>query len=220
MPEDSFAIISNSDSFTKKELFKLSDAGASTSKVISKPQHKPLSQQSQKQKTVLKKKDDPEIIEMDIDEDNFEFSLVGHEILYQVLCQPVLVKLGTMDENTKFIKFSFSHQMMKRAKGSGYELLKDSSKVFWRNDTPYAFCNLCPEIENHVKYKPLKAKIVDTFGAGQALGNYKALNRTDEEQRYLSTKVQVDIVVTRAGDEGIKKVSKDIAKDFDLNLMT
>ena len=42
-----------------------------------------------------------------------------------------------------------------------------------------------------VEYKPLKAKIVDTLRAGQTLGTYMALNRTDEDQRYLSTKVQV-----------------------------
>ena len=198
LPEDSFTIY-NSNTFSKRELFKLSDGGASTSKVGSTPQKKKTTQQ--------KKNQDPEIIEMDVDEDNFEFSPVGQEILYQVLCQPILVKLGTMDENTKFIKFSLSPQMTKRAKGSGYELLRDSSRVFWRNDTPYAFCNLCPEIDNEVKYKALKAKIVDTLGAGQALGTYKVLNRTDEEQRYLSTKVQVDIVVTRAGNEGMGKVS-------------
>ena len=34
-----------------------------------------------------------------------------------------------------------------------------------------------------------------------------ALNRTDEDQRYLSTKVQVDIVVNRAGNEGMGKVN-------------
>ena len=109
-----------------------------------------------------------------------------------------------MDENKKFIKLSLSPQ---RVRGSSFELLKDSSKVFWRNETPYAFCNLCPEIAADVKYKPLKAKIVDTLGAGQTLGTYKALNRTDEDQRYLSTKVQVDIVVTRAGNEGMGKVN-------------
>ena len=208
LPEDSFAIF-NSNTFAKKELFKLSDGGASTSKVVSTPRDKPLLSQKQIQKASQqnKKNNDPEIIEMDVDEDNFEFSPVGQEILYQVLCQPVLVKLGTMDENTKFIKFSLSPQMTKRARGSSYELLKDSSKVFWRNDTPYAFCNLCPEIAADVKYKPLKAKIVDTLGAGQTLGTYKALNRTDEDQRYLSTKVQVDIVVTRAGNEGMGKVN-------------
>lgn len=51
-----------------------------------------------------------------------------------------------MDENKKFIKLSLSPQMTKRVRGSSFELLKDSSKVFWRNETPYAFCNLCPEI--------------------------------------------------------------------------
>lgn len=109
-----------------------------------------------------------------------------------------------MDENKKFIKLSLSPQ---RVRGSSFELLKDSSKVFWRNETPYAFCNLCPEIATDVEYKPLKAKIVDTLRAGQTLGTYMALNRTDEDQRYLSTKVQVDIVVTRAGNEGMGKVN-------------
>ena len=109
-----------------------------------------------------------------------------------------------MDENKKFIKLSLSPQ---RVRGSSFELLKDSSKVFWRNETPYAFCNLCPEIATDVEYRPLKAKTVDTLRAGQTLGTYKALNRTDEDQRYLSTKVQVDIVVTRAGNEGMGKVN-------------
>ena len=85
--------------------------------------------------------------------------------------------------------------MTKRVRGSSFELLKDFSKVFWRNDTPYAFCNLCPEIAADVEYKPLKAKIVDTLRAGQTLGTYP------------STKVQVDIVVTRAGNEGMGKVN-------------
>ena len=67
-----------------------------------------------------------------------------------------------MDENKKFIKFSLSPQMTKRVRGSSFELPKDSSKVFWHNDTPYAFCNLCPEIATDVEYKPLKDKSVDT----------------------------------------------------------
>ena len=69
-----------------------------------------------------------------------------------------------MDENKKFIKLSLSPQ---RVRGSSFELLKDSSKVFWRNETPYAFCNLCPEIATDVEYKPLKAKIVDTLRAAR-----------------------------------------------------
>ena len=73
-----------------------------------------------------------------------------------------------MDENKKFIKLSLSPT--KRVRGSSFELLKDSSKVFWRNETPYAFCNLCPEIATDVEYKPLKAKIMDTLRAGQTLG--------------------------------------------------
>ena len=106
-----------------------------------------------------------------------------------------------MDKNKKYIKFiSLSPKITKRVRGSSFELLKDSSKVFWRND---AFCNLCPEIAANVKYKPLKAKIVDTLRAGQTLGTYPAFNRTG----YLSTKVQVDIVVTRAGNEGMGKVN-------------
>ena len=51
------------------------------------------------------------------------------------------------------------------------------------------------------------SELVDTLRAGQTLGTYMALNRTDEDQRYLSTKVQVDIVVTRAGNEGMGKVN-------------
>ena len=41
-----------------------------------------------------------------------------------------------------------------------------------------------PEIASDVRDKALKDKIVDTLGAGQTL---KALGRTDEEQRFLST---------------------------------
>ena len=48
---------------------------------------------------------------------------------------------------------------------------------------------------------------MDTLRAGQTLRTYMALNRTDEGQRYLSTKVQVDIVVTRASNEGMGKVN-------------
>ena len=193
MEHNYFSVI-NSISFVKKEKFEDIEDSASTSTVAYRP--------PKASKTPAKKSDaEPEIIEMDIDEDNFEFTTVGQEILYQVLCQPILVKLGTMDENTKFIKFGLSKQLQKRANTNKFEILKDSSRVFWKNDTPYAFCNLCPEIANDVKYKPVKAKIVDTLSANTCLGEYKALNRTDEEQRNLSTKVLVDFVVTRAGDD-------------------
>ena len=143
---------------------------------------------------------------MDIDdEEDYSFTTVGHEILYQVLCQPVLVKLGTVDENTKFVKFSLSQQMVSRARSNKWEVLKDTAKVFWKNDTPYAFCNLCPEIESEIRYKPVRAKIVETVPITTTLGTFKALNRTDEEQRNLSTRVLVDMVVTQAGN-----VSKDL----------
>ena len=174
----------------------ITDSRPSTSKVGSRP--------PQKKPSPPQKKTSPEIIEMDIDEDNFEFATVGQEIVYQVLCQPVLMKLGTVDENTKFIKFSLNPQMRKRANATKIEMLNNSSKVFWRKDTPYAFCNLCPELENDIKYKPAKAKIVDTLPSDQIMGSFKALNRTDEEQRNLSTKVLVDIVVTKAGNDNTK----------------
>ena len=182
--------ITNSITFTQNELFH--DSGASTSKVTS---------QAPKNKN---KDEDVEIIEMDVDEDNFEFVTVGQEILYQVLCQPILVKLGTMDENTKFIKFSLSKQMMKRAKANKFELLNQSARVFWRNDKPFAFCNLCPDLDNDTRYKPVKAKIADTIFSDLTLGSYKPLNRTDEDQRYLSTKVLADIIITKAGNDNTK----------------
>ena len=193
--ENTFSVI-NSISFVKNEMFH-DTAGPSTSRVASQA---PKNNQNKTVATV----DDPDIIEMDVDEDNFEYMTVGQEILYQVLCQPVLVKLGTMDENTKFIKFSLSKQMMKRAKANKFELLNQSAKVFWRNDTPYAFCNLCPEMDNDVRYKHVKAKIADTLYSDLSLGTYKSLNRTDEDQRYLSTKVLVDILVTKAETDNNK----------------
>ena len=142
-----------------------------------------------------------EIIEMEIEEEeNFDFSTVGQEMVYQVLCQPVLVKLGSVEENTKFVKFSLSSKMAGRARANKWEMLKDSAKVFWKNDLPYAFCNICPDIDNEVRYKPVKAKIVETILNNTNIGTYKALNRTDEEQRNLSTKVLLDIVVSQAGN--------------------
>ena len=146
-----------------------------------------------------------EIIEMEIEEEeeeeeNFDFCTVGQEMVYQVLCQPVLVKLGSVEENTKFVKFSLSPQMASRARSNKWEMLKDSAKVFWKNDLPYAFCNICPDIETEARYILAKTKIVETIPTKTTIGTFKALNRTDEEQRNLSTKVLVDIVVSKAGN--------------------
>ena len=145
-----------------------------------------------------------EIIEMEIEEEeeeeNFDFCTVGQEMVYQVLCQPMLVKLGSVEENTKFVKFSLSRQMASRAKSNKWEILKDSAKVFWKNDLPYAFCNICPDIETEDRYKLVKTKIVEKIQTNTTIGTFKALNRTDEEQRNLSTKVLLDIVVTKAGN--------------------
>ena len=194
LAENAFTV-TNSNNFVNKEEYQDTEGSASTSKVGSKSGVKQT-----------------EIIEMDIDdEEDLDFSSVGHEMLYQVLCQPLLVKLGTVDENTKFVKFSLSRQMAGRAKSNRWEILRDSAKVFWKNDIPYAFCNLCPEIENEVRYKPVRAKIVETIPINTTMGTFKALNRTDEEQRNLSTKVLLDIVVTQAGNDGSNvNVGKDL----------
>ena len=189
--ESNMFCVVNSLSFEKMEKFHdTGESSPSTSKVGSKAPKK-------------SNEEEPEIMEI-CDFEIFDFVTVEPEIVYEVLTQPVLVKLGTMDENTKFVKFTFNVPMNKRFKANKVDLLRDSAKVFWRKDTPYAFCNLCPDWDNNFRYKPTKAKIIDTLSTGETLGTYKALNRTDEEQRNLSTKVQVDIVVTRAGNDSTK----------------
>ena len=204
LQEGTFSV-TNSASFVRNEKFR-DDGSASTSKAGSKS---PAQQKKAGKETeVTRIAEEAEV--MEIEEDNFEFSTVCNEVVYPVLCQPVLVKLGTMDENTKFIKFNPSKQIMSRAKANQWEILKDSSKVFWKNDNPYAFCNLLP-IHNIVSnYKSGKVGMVDTITANTVIGEYKSLNKTDEEQRNLSTKVTVDIVVAKAGMDPSKiAVSKE-----------
>ena len=40
-------------------------------------------------------------------------------------------------------------------------------------------------------------ELLASLSSGTTVGTYKALNKTDEEQRNLSTKVSVDLVVTQ-----------------------
>eukprot|EP00092_Neocalanus_flemingeri_P003100 GFUD01003312.1.p1 GENE.GFUD01003312.1~~GFUD01003312.1.p1 ORF type:complete len:1263 (-),score=415.62 GFUD01003312.1:210-3998(-) len=207
MPENTYSVL-NSISFVKNEKFwnnePVTSRSASTSKVESKPPPKPQ-QQGEKSKIHTKVvKSSKKIEAMEVEEDNFIFETVSHEVLYPVLCQPVLVKLGTMDENTKFIKFNISKQLTKQSKANDWELLKDSAKVFWKNDTPYAFCHFCPILGNDNRYKSEKVKMIDNISIGSGLGEYKSLNKTDEEQRNLSTKVTVDLVITSNGNDPSK----------------
>ena len=100
--------------------------------------------------------------------------------------------------------------MSKQAKGNNWKILKDSAKVFWKNEIPYAFCHLCPVMANENRYRSEKVKMVDNISPGAALGECKPLNKTDEEQRNLSTKVTVDLVPTKNGNDPSKfAVNKD-----------
>jgi len=204
MPENTFSVI-NSISFIRNEKFldnePITSRSASTSKVESKPPPK-ANQQGEKSKVQPRVIKAAKIVEvMDVEEDNFTFEAFSREILYPVFCQPILVKLGTMDENTKFIKFNLNKQFTKQAKANNWEILKDSAKVFWKNDIPYAFCTLCPIQPNENRYRSDKAKMIDNLAPGMVLGDYKPLNKTDEEQRNLSTKVTVDLVITKAEND-------------------
>ena len=40
--------------------------------------------------------------------------------------------------------------------------------------------------------------MIDSIPPGTVIGDYKALNKTDKEQRDLSTKVTVDLVITKS----------------------
>ena len=42
--------------------------------------------------------------------------------------------------------------------------------------------------------------MIDSIPPGTVIGDYKALNKTDKEQRDLSTKVTVDLVITKSDD--------------------
>ena len=43
-----------------------------------------------------------------VEEDNFNFEAVSSTTVFPVFCQPLLVALNTVDENTKFVKFSLN----------------------------------------------------------------------------------------------------------------
>ena len=43
-----------------------------------------------------------------MEEDNFNFEAVSSTTVFPVFCQPLLVSLNTVDENTKFVKFSLN----------------------------------------------------------------------------------------------------------------
>ena len=122
---------------------------ASTSKVESKPPPKPV-QQGEKSK--VKPKPAKKIEVMEIEEDNLNFETLGNEVIYPVFCQPMMVKLGK--------------QLNKQAKGNNWEILKDSAKVFWKNEIPYAFCHLCPVMANENRYRSEKVKMVDNISPG------------------------------------------------------
>ena len=99
-----------------------------------------------------------------VEEDNFNFEAVSSTTVFPVFCQPLLVALNTVDENTKFVKFSLnktiqvgSHPFKKtntrrkkfhgiitqgQANAADWELLRDSAKVFWRGEKPYAFATV------------------------------------------------------------------------------
>jgi len=217
MADHSFSVI-NSVSFIKNEKFVLEEqeqSSASTSKVDSKPPPKPQqAQSSTKQVSVKKPVIEKEVEAMEVDEDEDEddnsFTPVGSEVLFSVLCQPILVKLGNVDENTKFVKFNMTKDLLKKSKSNSWELLPASAKVFWRQEKPYAFCHLCPTSVLHM-YKSEKATIMDSMPAGSSLGTFRALNKTDEEQRNLSTKVSLDLVVVKANDSDPSnlKINKD-----------
>jgi hypothetical protein len=128
-----------------------------------------------------------------VEEDNFSFAALAAEPVYPVFCQPVLVELNTVDENTKFIKFSLNKAVQGRANAEDWELLRDAARVFWRSERPYAFCHVCPAGVTN-KSGPVEA--VTTIETKE-LGLYKQLNKTDEEQRGLSTRVTADLVLTQ-----------------------
>ena len=95
-----------------------------------------------------------------VEEDNFNFEAVASTTVYPVFCQPLLVALNTVNENTKFVKFSLNKTIQVRhlstfqvrsvienviqgqANAADWELLRDSAKVFWRGEKPYAFATV------------------------------------------------------------------------------
>lgn len=182
-PEKSGKIF-NSNNFKTGETITLPGQSydASTSKVRSKP---PPNTPDERQTNVPVKKD------------SVIFSAVSQEVLYPVYNQPIVVSLNSLDENTKFVKFSLNKNTTKKAESAGWDIIwRNSTRVFWRMDEPYAFCHLCPNLESDSKNSPWIADMLDCVPQGLDLGSYKALQKTDEEKRNLSTKVSVDLVVS------------------------
>ena len=97
-----------------------------------------------------------------MEEDNFNFEAVSSTTVFPVFYQPILVALNTVDENTKFVKFSLNKTIQVSSKtntsrktmttnsfvnqgqanAADWELLRDSAKVFWRGEKPYAFATV------------------------------------------------------------------------------
>ena len=65
-----------------------------------------------------------------VEEDNFNFEAVASTTVYPVFCQPLLVALNTVNENTKFVKFSLNKTIQVRHLSTFQEVfLKMSSRV-------------------------------------------------------------------------------------------
>ena len=173
--------------------FILQDSDASTSKLGSRTPS--ASRKESQGATTAKNKNKPEIVE--VEEDDFNFKAVSSTTVFPVFCQPLLVALHTIDENTKFVKFSLNRTIQGQANAADWELLRDSAKVFWKKGKPFAFATVCPNLPNDSRNKSGKVDALALLPASTSLGVYKELNKRDEEQRNLSTKVAVDLVVTQ-----------------------
>jgi len=128
-------------------------------------------------------------------EEVLEFATLGPQTVYPVFCQPVLVGLGDLAENTRFVKLSLSRALQAQANASDWELLRDPARVFWKGERPYAFAHLCPNLPHDARRR--SGPVAPLAALQGKLGTYKALDRTDEEQRNLSTRVTADLVVTQ-----------------------
>jgi len=177
----------NSQNFNKRVMLHLEASDASTSKIGSQAPGKTQSQGA----TATKK------VQQVVEKENFNFGPVATEVVYPVFCQPILVALNTLDENTKFVKFTLNKAYQSKANAADWELLRDSARVFWKAEKPFAFTTICPNLPTENRNKSGMVEMVETLPAGNLLGQYKELNKTDEEQRNLSTKVSVDLVVTQ-----------------------
>ena len=63
---------------------------------------------------------------------------------------------------------------------------------------PMHSATISPILANDVRYKSDQVKMIDSIPPGTVIEDYKALNKTDKEQRDLSTKVTVDLVITKS----------------------